>query len=75
MLNVENCKGCGKLILRKPGHPFCPACAASRAEEVRRIKHYVLRHPSATILDIHRNAGIPLKAIHELIREDRVQLQ
>jgi uncharacterized Zn finger protein (UPF0148 family) len=74
-MNVENCKGCGKLILRKPGHPFCPACAASRFEEVKRIKNYILRHPFATILDIHRNAGVPLKAIHEFIRDDRVQLR
>jgi len=72
-MNVDNCKGCGKLVLRKPGHPFCPGCAASRAEELKKIKDYVLRHPFATILDIHRDAGVPLKAIHEFIRDDRVQ--
>ncbi len=72
-MNVENCKGCDKVILRRPGQPFCTACAASRTEEVRRIKRYILRHPLARILDIHRNAGVPLKAIHEFVRDDRAQ--
>ena len=72
-MNVDNCKGCGRLKLKKPGHLFCADCMSAQSDDLRKIKEYILRHPLATVLDIHREAGVPIKAIHDFIRDDRVQ--
>ncbi|HZG85671.1 hypothetical protein [Paenibacillus sp.] len=72
-MSLDNCSGCGKLVLKKPGHLFCPSCMAAQSESLWKIKDYILRHPLATILDIHRDTGVSLKAIQDFIKDQRVQ--
>ena len=46
---------------------------AAQSESLWKIKDYILRHPLATILDIHRDTGVSLKAIQDFIKDQRVQ--
>jgi hypothetical protein len=67
-MSVDNCRGCGKIKLKKMGNLFCADCMKAQSEELRKIKDYILAHPLATIFDIHREAGVPLKAIQDFIK-------
>jgi hypothetical protein len=72
-MDVDNCRGCGKMKLKKTGNLFCPDCMTAQSEDLRRVKDYILGHPMGTILDIHRETGVPLKVIQDFIQDRRVQ--
>ncbi|MCI3918753.1 hypothetical protein MO973_00700 [Paenibacillus sp. TRM 82003] len=71
-MNVDNCRGCGKLVVKKNGNLFCASCLVAQSAQVGSIKDYILSHPRATIFDIHRDLGVPLKDIRNYIEDRRV---
>lgn len=72
-MTVDNCRGCGKVIVKRQGNFFCPACVEDQADDYRKIRDYLITCPAATVLDIHREVGVPLKRIQELLLDQRVK--
>lgn len=70
-MELSNCRSCGKLILTKSSL-FCEICNKAQKNDLQKIKEYLLEHPQATLMEIHEFTGVTLKAIKELIMEEKI---
>jgi len=70
-MELSNCRGCGKLILTQSSR-FCEVCNKAQMDEFQKIKEYLREHPKAMLMEIHEATGVSLKAIKELIMEEKI---
>ncbi|WP_248928091.1 hypothetical protein [Paenibacillus hamazuiensis] len=70
-MSLANCKHCGKLFIRQK-EPYCTECHSKQASMYREMREYLKRNPKSTVLDVHRNTGIPLATVLQLQKESFV---
>jgi predicted amidophosphoribosyltransferase len=66
-MNLMNCSGCGKLQLASYTS-LCPDCLKHHVDDSHRIRAYLQQHPLATVMELSRDTGLPLKKINELVK-------
>lgn len=64
-MDLINCVNCGRLMLRKSAQ-LCPDCLIIRQEDIRKIKAYLATHPGASVMEVQKMTGIPIKTILEI---------
>jgi hypothetical protein len=68
-VSLVNCKQCGKLHLQKSSSLYCTDCLGPNNQLSRDIRNYLKAHPQATVMDVHREMGVPLEKVLEYQRE------
>lgn len=66
---LSNCKHCGQLFVRQKTE-YCRACQAINDSYYFRMREYVKQNPRSTVMDIHRETGIPMSKVLELQKQD-----
>jgi hypothetical protein len=66
---LVNCKQCGKLHLQKSSSLYCTDCIGHNNQLSLAIRNYLKTHPRATVMDVHREMGVPLGKVLEYQRE------
>ncbi|WP_438434137.1 hypothetical protein [Gorillibacterium sp. sgz500922] len=64
---LVNCKRCGKLMLQNPSS-CCENCSLYYDETYREIRRFLSAHPQVNAYEVHRETGIPLSVVLELMR-------
>ncbi|MEO3946834.1 hypothetical protein [Gorillibacterium sp. CAU 1737] len=66
-MSLLNCNRCGKLIIQKK-QPYCDSCLRYYDHSYRQIRDCLHTRPHLTAYDVHRETGVPLSVVLELIR-------
>lgn len=64
---LVNCRRCNKVLAGR-GIPLCSACSKAEQKLLRDIQAYLLRHPSASILDVVRDMDLNVSRLKDMIR-------
>lgn len=68
-MGLANCKHCGRLVLQSRSI-YCGECQAEYDNCYRTVRNFLRSHPNSTVLDIHKETGIPLARLLEVSRGD-----
>ncbi|MCT4596756.1 MAG: flagellar protein [Vallitalea sp.] len=71
-MDIRNCVKCGKIYNYINGIPMCPTCKSHLEDQFQVTKKYIRDNPSATIVQISEECEVPIKLIHQWIREERL---
>lgn len=72
-MDLDNCKQCGKVfIVQQARQTRCKDCKTEYDELYRKVRDFIRLKPGLTVLELHRETGIPMRALLELRREDYV---
>jgi uncharacterized protein YerC len=73
-MKLSNCLNCGQLMIKKTSY-FCDECFRAKAEDLEKIKKYLMENPGSTFMDIYKDTGVSLTTINDLIMDRRLQYQ
>lgn len=65
-MNLINCTDCGRLLVSS-FEKQCRSCMQLYLEDTLKIKHFLSANPKASMMDVYRQTGVPLKRIRELV--------
>lgn len=68
-MSLINCKDCGKLHVQANASQTCSVCWKARAEWSKTLRTYLASNPNKSVLDVHRELGIPLVKLLEFQKE------
>lgn len=68
-MSLQNCKDCGKLFVQSRLSIVCSGCERNRADMVRTLRTYLATNPQKSVMDVHRELGIPLGKLLEYQKE------
>lgn len=63
---LSNCGGCGKLQAGR-FEALCTDCLKKHIEASHQIKYYLQKHPGATLIEVCRHTGLPLRTVNEVV--------
>lgn len=72
IMEVRNCKECGKLFNYMEGAPVCPVCTKELEKKFVKVKEYVYDNPSAGIQEVAEENEVSQQQIKRWIREERL---
>ncbi|MFC0212732.1 hypothetical protein ACFFK0_09670 [Paenibacillus chartarius] len=67
LVSLGNCKDCGKLHLATTSI-YCKECMSKQAKLSQAIRSFLTSHPGATVMDVQREMGVPLRKVLEYQR-------
>ena len=70
-MDLRYCKICGSLF-QYTGSKVCPNCAKELEDKLTEIKEYLNEQKHATVMEVSEKFEIPVKQIHQWIREERL---
>jgi len=68
-MSLQNCKDCGKLYVQSGPSSLCSPCLYKRADMVKTLRSYLASNPKKSVMDVHRELGIPLVKLLEFQKE------
>lgn len=68
-MNLSNCKTCGVLMIGRKSDS-CETCQKKKDECYMSVRNYLRIHPSSTLIDVHRETGIALPVLLEIMKSD-----
>lgn len=71
-MNIRNCVKCGKIFNYITGMPICPGCKSKLEDQFQVTKKYIRDNPDATIVQVSEECDVPIKLIHQWVREERL---
>ena len=74
MLNIKNCKRCGKTFNCLTGSDICPVCVELEEQEFKKVKNYLYDHPGATLSEIVSALNTKVETIKKFLREERLEI-
>ncbi|NLP07116.1 MAG: MerR family transcriptional regulator [Clostridiaceae bacterium] len=74
MLDVRNCRKCGKIFNYIGGAPICPACREKEEEDFQRVKKYLYENPGASLTQVSTELEISVEMIKRFLREGRLEI-
>lgn len=74
MLNIRNCRRCGKLFNLAGDPPLCQECRRLEEEDFKRVKEYLFNNPGATISQVSLDLDISIERIKRYLREGRLEI-
>ena len=72
MMEVKNCKDCGKLFNYIGGAPLCPACLKKMDEKYAVVKEYIYDHPGASINEVSEECEVSINQIKKWVRDEKL---
>lgn len=72
MMNIRNCKTCGKIFNYIGGMMICPTCKDKLEEKFKVVKKYIYEHPSAQIYEVAEDTEVSVNQIKQWVREERL---
>ena len=73
IMNVRNCRKCGKLFNYAMGPIMCPACRDGLESKFKEVKDYIQKHPGVGINEVSRECEVEVPQIQQWLREERLQ--
>ncbi|TYQ15011.1 UNVERIFIED_CONTAM: flagellar operon protein (TIGR03826 family) [Acetivibrio alkalicellulosi] len=74
MLDVKNCKKCGKIFNYTGDTPICQNCKAADDADFKRVKEYLYDHSGASIFQVSKELEISVQRIKAYLREGRLEI-
>jgi uncharacterized protein len=74
MVELKNCKICGRIFQSNGFSEICPGCYKQDENDYNKIREYLYEHPYAKIFEVSLNLDIPVSRIKRYLREDRLQI-
>ncbi len=68
--DIDNCRECGKIFIRKNNGDLCPACIEIDDAIVARIRGYVREHPGQNVTEVSKAMNIKPKLVLRLLRQN-----
>lgn len=72
VMDVRNCKGCGKLFNYLSGPPLCPSCLKVLDLKFEQVKEYIYDHPGAGIQEVSEENDVSSTQIKNWIRQEKL---
>ena len=73
MIEVKNCKRCGKIFNHIGGPQICPDCKLKEEEEFGRIKEYLEDNPKAALAKVAEDLELSISTIERYIKNGRLE--
>lgn len=68
------CKRCGDvLVFHAPGSYKCGNCTSIEYDDYGKVREFLYSHQGASAEDIEENTGVGLKAVRQMLREDKIE--
>lgn len=74
MLNVRNCRRCGKIFKYTSGAPLCQKCRQLEEEDFKRIKDYLYQNPGSSLSQVSIELDISIERIKRFLKEGRLEI-
>ena|SRR6056297_3356992 len=74
MMNLINCKECGK-VFASSGSKVCPACREEEENKFQLVKKFLWDNPNSTIEEVVEGTGVDRDTIIKFMKEDRLASQ
>ncbi|MBR1391688.1 MAG: flagellar protein [Lachnospiraceae bacterium] len=71
-MDVQNCRGCGRLFNYFGGPPLCQACKDELEKKFVQVKEYLREKPNSPIQQVADDNGVSTKQIKQWVREERL---
>ena len=71
-MDVQNCRGCGRLFNYFGGPPLCQACKDGLEKKFIQVKEYLREKPNSPIQQVADDNGVSTKQIKQWVREERL---
>lgn len=56
------------------GHRYCPACKKIDDEQFDKIRDYIYKNGTATMVELEQNTGISIRRIEQYLKEGRLEI-
>jgi len=73
-MELRNCPQCNKLFAYTIRN-LCPECSKKEDENFDKVRDYIYSTPEATIEEVSKNTGVPIKTVLEYLKEGRLMLR
>ena len=68
------CKRCGGVLMFKsPGMYMCEHCSSTEYDDYGKVREYLYAHQGASADDIEEHTGVGIKAVRQMLREDKIE--
>lgn len=72
IMNVKNCRKCGKIFNYIGGMPICPTCREAADKKFQEVKDYIREHKGCSIPEVSEECDVDEAQIRQWVREDRL---
>lgn len=73
LVNVVNCRKCGKLFNYIAGNKICPMCKEAAEEKFQEVKKYIQTHGRCGMQEVCEACEVDAGQIQNWIRQERLQ--
>ncbi len=74
MMEVKNCKKCGKIFNSVAGKKICADCEKLENEEFKVVKDFLYDHPNANMQEVAEKTGVEEEVIMRFLRDGRLAI-
>jgi len=74
LLNIRNCKECGRLFQYDGISKLCFKCRKQDDEDFRRVKEFLYENPKETVTVVSEETGVSEDKILRYLREGRLEI-
>jgi flagellar operon protein (TIGR03826 family) len=74
VVELKNCKKCGKLFSYIGGSFICPACKDEEEALFQAIKKYLRENPGASVSQVSSELGIGIERIKKFLKDGRLEI-
>lgn len=74
VMNVRNCRTCGRIFNYVSGPPICPSCRAKLEEKFQEVKEYIRDNRGVGIKEVAESCEVEVGQIRQWLREERLEL-
>jgi flagellar operon protein (TIGR03826 family) len=72
---LRNCANCGKLFTAPTTTmKLCMECEQEDQKKFDKVKEYIKKHPTATVIEITKETGVERKQLYEWVRSGRLDV-
>ena len=72
VMDVRNCRSCGRLFNYVSGPPICQACKDKLELKFQDVKEYIRENPHAPIQAVSTDNDVSVQQIKQWVREERL---
>ena len=73
IMNVRNCRKCGRLFNYVTGPGICPACHEQMEAKFQEVRKYIQQHGRASMEQVSQECEVDTAQIQQWIRQERLQ--
>lgn len=71
----KKCSNCGeKMKFKGLGEFVCENCGIQEYNDYGKVRNYIEAHRGCNAIEIEAATGVPRKAIHQMLREERIEV-